>query len=138
MRIVSVRLGGFRNLAEAALDFSPRVNLLSGGNGEGKTNLLEALDWLALGRSHRGARNEDLIAFDRDDLHVALELEEDGGARLRGEFGLDRGGGPTWWAGWPRSSSTPTASAWCRAGPSGGASSPTRAWPRSTPPIWST
>ncbi|MFN2371869.1 MAG: DNA replication/repair protein RecF [Candidatus Krumholzibacteriia bacterium] len=93
MRIVSVRLGGFRNLAEAALDFSPRVNLVLGRNGEGKTNLLEALDWLALGRSHRGARNEDLIAFDRDDLHVALEFEEDGGARLRGEFGLDRGGG---------------------------------------------
>ncbi|MEZ4461775.1 MAG: DNA replication and repair protein RecF [bacterium] len=93
MRIVSARLSGFRNLAEAALAFSPHVNLVVGRNGEGKTNLLEALNWLALGRSHRGARNEDLIAFGRDDLHVALELEEDTGAALACEFGLDRSGG---------------------------------------------
>lgn len=93
MRIVTARLSGFRNLSEAALAFSPGVNLVLGRNGEGKTNLLEALNWLALGRSHRGSRNEDLIAFDRDELHVALELEEDAGARLACEFGLDRSGG---------------------------------------------
>ncbi|MBE0566311.1 MAG: DNA replication and repair protein RecF [Krumholzibacteria bacterium] len=93
MRIVTARLSGFRNLSEAALAFSPGVNLVQGRNGEGKTNLLEALNWLALGRSHRGSRNEDLIAFDRDELHVALELEEDAGARLACEFGLDRSGG---------------------------------------------
>ncbi len=93
MRIVSARLSGFRNLAEADLAFSPQVNLVLGRNGEGKTNLLEALNWLALGRSHRGARNEDLIAFDRDDLHVALELEEESGARVACEYGLDRSGG---------------------------------------------
>ncbi len=93
MRIVSARISGFRNLAEADFVFAPHVNLIQGRNGEGKTNLLEALNWLALGRSHRGARNEDLIAFDRDDLHVGLDLEEDSGARLTCEFGLDRGGG---------------------------------------------
>ena len=64
MRIVSARISGFRNLAEADFVFSPRVNLILGRNGEGKTNLLEALNYCALGRSHRGARNEDLIAFD--------------------------------------------------------------------------
>ncbi len=93
MRIVSARISGFRNLAENTFAFSPRVNLVLGRNGEGKTNLLEALNWLALGRSHRAARNEDLIAFDRDDLHVGLDLEEDSGARLSCEFGLDRAGG---------------------------------------------
>ncbi|HPF69363.1 MAG TPA: DNA replication and repair protein RecF [Candidatus Krumholzibacteria bacterium] len=93
MRIVSARISGFRNLAEDAFAFSPRVNLLLGRNGEGKTNLLEALNWLALGRSHRGSRNEDLIAFGRDDLHVGLELEEDQGGLVSCEFGLDRSGG---------------------------------------------
>jgi DNA replication and repair protein RecF len=93
MRIVSVRLGGFRNLAEAALDFSPGVNLVLGRNGEGKTNLLEALNWFALGRSHMGAKPEEMIAFGQDALHVSLQVEEDGGAQVACEFGLDRRGG---------------------------------------------
>ena len=75
------------------ITFSPRVNLVLGRNGEGKTNLLEALNFLALGRSHRGSRSEDLINFDGDTLHVALEVEEESGSSLTCEFGLDRGGG---------------------------------------------
>ena len=45
------------------------VPLVVGLNGEGKTNLLEALGWFALGRSHMGARPEELIAFGQDALH---------------------------------------------------------------------
>jgi len=93
MRILSARISGFRNLADAEFTFSPRVNVVLGKNGEGKTNLLEALNYLALGRSHRGARNEDQIAFARDNLHVALEVEDDAGAVFACEFGLDRSGG---------------------------------------------
>lgn len=75
------------------LTFSTQVNLVLGRNGEGKTNLLEALNFLALGRSHRGSRSEDLINFDGDTLHVALEVEEESGSTLTCEFGLERGGG---------------------------------------------
>ena len=60
MRIVSASVDGFRNLQTDDFTFSPRVNLVLGRNGEGKTNLLEALNWFALGRSHRGARSEEL------------------------------------------------------------------------------
>jgi DNA replication and repair protein RecF len=93
LRILSANVHGFRNLKETHLAFSPRVNLVLGRNGEGKTNLLEALNFLALGRSHRGSRSEDLINFDGDTLHVALEVEEEPGSTLTCEFGLDRGGG---------------------------------------------
>ena len=93
MRILSATLTGFRNLQEAEFTFSPRVNLVLGRNGEGKTNLLEALNYFSLGRSHRGSRNEDLVGFDQTALHVQLELEEESGNRLICEFGLDRGGG---------------------------------------------
>lgn len=95
MRILSATLTNFRNLAEVALDFSPSVNLLVGDNGEGKTNVLEALNWFALGRSHRGARADELVAFGQDALHVALTVEEEapGATRFTGEYGLDRRGG---------------------------------------------
>jgi len=93
MRIVSARLNGFRNLADTDLTFSSRVNLVQGRNGEGKTNLLEALNYFALGRSHRGARNTDLVSFNQDALHVELEVAEDTDALFKCEYGLGRDGG---------------------------------------------
>ena len=93
MRILSATVNGFRNLKEIHLTFSPRVNLILGRNGEGKTNLLEALNYFALGRSHRGSRSEEMINFDGDALRVVLEVEEESGSPLTCEFGLDRTGG---------------------------------------------
>ncbi len=92
MRIDGARLTGFRNLVDGAWSFSAGVNILLGCNGQGKTNLLEALDYPALGRSHRGARNDDLIRFGSQHLHVALDIQHDDGTTHRCEFGLERGG----------------------------------------------
>jgi len=92
LHIRSASYSGFRNLTAGTLDFSPRVNLVLGRNGEGKTNLLEALNFFALGRSHRGCRSEDLIAFDREDLHVRLEVARKQDTIFTCEFGLDRRG----------------------------------------------
>ena len=92
MKILNIDVSGFRNLAENRYVFSPSVNLVLGRNGEGKTNFLEALAFFALGRSHRGARAEDLIGFDADALHVKLELAEAAGSTVVCEFGLDRHG----------------------------------------------
>lgn len=93
MRILTATVRHFRNLEPVELAFSPSVNLLVGANGEGKTNLLEALNWFALGRSHRGAAADELVAFGQDALHVALQVQEDDGAEVACEFGLDRRGG---------------------------------------------
>ena len=48
-----LRLVDFRNIDRAALRFSAGLNLIRGENGQGKTNLLEAIGLLATGRSFR-------------------------------------------------------------------------------------
>ena len=93
MRIVSATICGFRNLQEKSFEFSPRVNIVLGRNGMGKTNFLEALNFFALGRSHQGSKTEEMIAFEGGSLHVKLEVEEESGHILQCEFGLDSNGG---------------------------------------------
>jgi len=55
-------LSDFRNYASAALDPAPAgLTVIIGSNGEGKTNLLEAVGYLASLRSFRGAPAEALV-----------------------------------------------------------------------------
>ncbi len=61
MRIELLRVRDFRNYREAVLTPHPGVNLFFGQNGSGKTNLLEAVHYCALGRSHRTAQDRDVV-----------------------------------------------------------------------------
>jgi DNA replication and repair protein RecF len=45
------------------LEFGPRRNLLLGANAQGKTNVLEAVHLLGVGRSHRERRDVNLVRF---------------------------------------------------------------------------
>lgn len=93
MRILGARMTGFRNLADLDLAFTGGVNVFEGRNAQGKTNLLEALNFPALGRSHRGARAEELIRCGAPHLHVSLTVRDDDGSEHIYEYGLDRLGG---------------------------------------------
>lgn len=61
MYISSLVLKNFRNHSCASFDFSHRINVLEGDNGVGKTNIAEAIYYLSIARSFRGADNTDLI-----------------------------------------------------------------------------
>ncbi|HZU91798.1 MAG TPA: DNA replication/repair protein RecF [Stellaceae bacterium] len=66
--VTRLNLTDFRNYREARLDLGSAPVVLTGANGAGKTNLLEALSFLAPGRGLRGARLGDIDrrAFDAD------------------------------------------------------------------------
>ncbi|HEY0653565.1 MAG TPA: DNA replication/repair protein RecF [Chryseosolibacter sp.] len=51
MFLTSIHLINFKNYDEVKIDFSPKVNVLVGKNGGGKTNLLDAIHYLSLTRS---------------------------------------------------------------------------------------
>jgi DNA replication and repair protein RecF len=53
----------FRNLEAASIEFHPRTNLIVGRNGQGKTNLLEAIYFLATTKSFRTARAANMVRF---------------------------------------------------------------------------
>jgi len=62
----SLGIENFRNIESERLDFSPNVNILLGPNAGGKTNILEAIHCLCLGKSQRGARIQTQIRFGSD------------------------------------------------------------------------
>lgn len=64
MALDRILLGQFRNHQATALDGTARFNLLVGENGAGKTNVLEALSFLAPGRGLRRAALADVAAQD--------------------------------------------------------------------------
>ena len=66
MEVVNLKLLNFRNYARLTLKFSPKLNIIYGGNGSGKTNLIEAIYVLALTKSFRGSNDKILINKDKN------------------------------------------------------------------------
>ena len=54
MHLQTLSILNFKNIEEAKLDLSPRINCLVGDNGTGKTNLLDAVHYLSMGKSAFG------------------------------------------------------------------------------------
>ncbi|MCC6436259.1 MAG: DNA replication/repair protein RecF [Acidimicrobiales bacterium] len=70
MRLDRLHLRNFRSYREAEVDFSPGLTALVGRNGQGKTNVLEAIAYLSTFRSFRAATTEVLIRDGEDAAHL--------------------------------------------------------------------
>ena len=94
MRIEHLSLTNFRNYARLELDFSGHTTLLQGDNAQGKTNLLEAIYYLATTRSPYAGTEHELVnwlAEDQDLPHARLVAQvRKGDSSLRIEITLVR------------------------------------------------
>jgi DNA replication and repair protein RecF len=71
----TLALRDFRNLARVDLSFPDAGAVIIGDNGQGKSNLLEAIYYLHLLRSVRGARDVDVIRFGTAGFHIAARTD---------------------------------------------------------------
>ncbi|HZV53248.1 MAG TPA: DNA replication and repair protein RecF [Candidatus Dormibacteraeota bacterium] len=78
MRLVSLELRNYRNYAHLELEPGARLNLFLGANGQGKTNLLEAVALLALSRSPRARRDAELVGPLFPEARVTAGVETEG------------------------------------------------------------
>ena len=76
MECNKIKILNFRNIERAEIDFSPGVNILTGKNAQGKTNLLEAISFTALGKSFRTTHEEDLIRFGAELSEISMDYTD--------------------------------------------------------------
>ena len=89
MLIHRLWLTDFRGYTTAEATFDPGLTAVLGANGQGKTNLIEAIAYLATLRSFRGAPTDALVRAGADAAVVRAEAERDG-RRLLLEAELSR------------------------------------------------
>lgn len=94
MRLKRLNAKGLRSFPQVSLEPGPRLNLITGENGAGKTSLLEAVHLMAYGRSFRGRVRDGLVRTGSEAVEVFVEWEEVASGRVR-RAGL-RHSGQTW------------------------------------------
>ena len=78
MYVRNLSLRDFRSWDEVSIELSPGTTLFVGRNGFGKTNLLEALYYVAGLRSHRVSTDQPLIRTGAEQARVIATVENDG------------------------------------------------------------
>ena len=74
-----LRVRNFRNLADLECEFPAAGAMIIGPNGAGKSNLLEAIYYLEIFRSFRGAPDRELVRFDEDVFRIEANLSGSSG-----------------------------------------------------------
>lgn len=91
MNLLIIEIINFRNLQVTSLALHPEINILVGGNGQGKSNFMEAVSYLGTGRSWRGARDADIARWGAtfwriegrtNEHHLALAYQVDSRRKL--------------------------------------------------------
>jgi DNA replication and repair protein RecF len=72
-----VYLKNFRNYEEEKIVFDKKINIFLGENAQGKTNILESLFIMGLGKSFRTNKDSEMIEFDKDFCNVKTIICDD-------------------------------------------------------------
>lgn len=100
MLLNNILLRNFRNYIDCEVSFSKPVNLIIGGNAQGKTSLLEAIYFLCTAESHRATRDAELIRHNEPGFYLKGVLTNssndiislEASKRARGQFKLIKNG----------------------------------------------
>jgi len=77
MFLKNIELINFRNYESQKFEFSEKLNIIHGKNGQGKTNLLEAIFMLSTVHSYRTRSDKELINFNKDFFRIETTLSDD-------------------------------------------------------------
>ena len=78
LKIKSLKLKNFRNYGLLNLNFDDEANIFYGDNAQGKTNILEAVYISGTTKSHRSAKDRELIRFGNEESHIETVIEKKG------------------------------------------------------------
>ena len=92
MQVNALTLEGFRNYRILEMEPDPGVNVITGGNAQGKTNLLESIYFLTAGRSFRARYDREMIGFGCERASVSAVIES-GGRTQKLEASIQNGAG---------------------------------------------
>lgn len=70
MQVNNINLINFRNYKNLSLDFSPNINMIIGQNGQGKTNIVEAVHFLSFAKSFRTNKDKEVINFEANTSYI--------------------------------------------------------------------
>ena len=87
-----IAVRNFRNIEMADLGFSPNINCISGNNGEGKTNLLDAIYYLSMTKSAFSTSDKFNYRYGTDDFSLAGTYRMGNGLSSRVSIHLDNTG----------------------------------------------
>lgn len=73
MRIKRLKINNFRNFVDGDIDINEGTTVFYGGVGAGKTNIIEAVFLLSMGRSHRTAETHQMIKWGKNEAYVRAE-----------------------------------------------------------------
>ena len=91
MIIKSIDLDHFRNYENLHLELGEGIHILYGDNAQGKTNILEAICLASSNKSHRGAKDKEMIRFGAENAHIKM-IADKKGVEYRIDLHLKSGG----------------------------------------------
>ena len=77
MYIKNIKLENYRNYHSTYIEFDRGVNIVLGDNAQGKTNLLESIYVLSMGKSFRTSKDRELIKFNSEFSRIRAEYVKD-------------------------------------------------------------
>ena len=74
MKIDNIKLNNFRNYENANISLKDGINFIVGKNAQGKTNLLESVYLLSVGKSPKNSKDKQIIKFGADKSRVEINF----------------------------------------------------------------